>query len=77
MSWINWVGVYVIAWWVTLFVFLPLWVTPAEPGDPGHPAGAPQRPRLLPKAMITTGVSAVLWFGIWLLVHSSFLSLRG
>lgn len=77
MSWYNWIGVYVIAWWVTLFAFLPLWVTPSEPGDPGHAAGAPQRPRLFLKAAITTAVAAVVWLAIWLLVRSAYFSLGG
>jgi len=53
-----------------------LWVTPAEPDDPGHAAGAPQQPRLLLKVAITTVVSAVIWLAIYLLVRSPWLSFR-
>jgi predicted secreted protein len=76
MGWLTAIIVYVITWWITLFAILPLWVTPTEPGDPGHAAGAPQRPRLLLKAAITTAVASVIWLGIWLLVRSPYLSLR-
>ncbi|HEV2302989.1 MAG TPA: DUF1467 family protein [Stellaceae bacterium] len=76
MGWLTAIVVYVITWWVTLFAILPLWVTPSEPGDPGHAAGAPQRPRLLLKAAITTAVATVVWLGIWLLVRSPYLSFR-
>lgn len=76
MGWLTAIVVYVITWWVTLFAILPLWVTPSEPGDPGHAAGAPQRPRLLLKAAITTAVATVIWLGIWLLVRSPYLSFR-
>ena len=76
MGWLTAIVVYVITWWITLFAFLPLWVTPSQPGDPGHAAGAPQRPRLLLKAAITTVVAPVIWFGIWLLVRSPYLSFR-
>jgi len=76
MGWLSAIVVYVITWWVALFAFLPLWVTPSEPGDPGHAAGAPQRPRLLLKAAITTAVATVIWLGIWLLVRSPYLSFR-
>jgi predicted secreted protein len=55
---------------------LPLWVTPAEPGDPGHAAGAPQRPRLLLKMAITTAVSAVVWLAIYFVTKSPWLSFR-
>ena len=76
MAWVTGIVVYVLVWWVTLFAVLPLWVTPAEPDDPGHAVGAPQRPRLLLKMAITTVVSALIWLAIYLLVKSPWLSFR-
>ncbi len=76
MAWVTGIVVYVLVWWITLFAVLPLWVTPAEPDDPGHAAGAPQRPRLLLKMAITTVVSALIWVAIYLLVRSPWLSFR-
>ena len=76
MAWVTGIVVYVLVWWITLFAVLPLWVTPAEPDDPGHAAGAPQRPRMLLKMAITTGVSALIWLAIYLLVRSPWLSFR-
>jgi len=76
MGWVTGVVVYFLVWWVTLFAVLPWWVTPAEPGDPGHAAGVPARPRLLLKAAITTAVSAVIWLIIYALVRSPWLSFR-
>lgn len=76
MGWVTGIIVYVLVWWITLFAVLPLWVTPAEPDDPGHAAGAPQRPRLLLKMAITTVVSALIWVAIYLVVRSPWLSFR-
>ena len=76
MAWVTGIVVYVLVWWVTLFAVLPLWVTPAEPDDPGHAAGAPKHPRLLLKMAITTVVSALIWLAIYLLVRSPWLSFR-
>ena len=76
MAWVTGIVVYVLVWWITLFAVLPLWVTPAEPDDPGHAAGAPQRPRLLLKMAITTVISALIWLAIYLLVRSPWLSFR-
>ena len=76
MGWVTGIVVYVLTWWVTLFAVLPLWVTPADPDDPGHAAGAPRRPRMLLKLAVTTAVSAVIWLGIYALVHSPLLSFR-
>jgi predicted secreted protein len=77
MTWFTGTVVYILVWWVVLFAVLPLWVTPAEPDDPGFAAGAPQRPRLLLKAAVTTGVAAVIWLVIYLIVRSPYLSFRG
>jgi predicted secreted protein len=76
MGWVTGIIVYVLVWWITLFAVLPLWVTPAEPEDPGHAAGAPQRPRMLLKVAITTLVSAVIWLGIYVVVSSPWFSFR-
>jgi predicted secreted protein len=76
MGWVTGIIVYVLVWWITLFAVLPLWVTPAEPNDPGHAAGAPQRPRMLLKVAITTLVSAVIWLGIYVVVSSPWFSFR-
>ncbi|MGA7265266.1 MAG: DUF1467 family protein [Stellaceae bacterium] len=76
MAWVTGIIVYVLVWWITLFAVLPLWVAPAEPDDPGHAAGAPQRPRILLKMAITTVVSALIWLAIYLLVKSPWLSFR-
>jgi predicted secreted protein len=76
VGWVTGIIVYVLTWWITLFAVLPLWVTPAEPDDPGHAAGAPQRPRILLKMTVTTVVSGVIWLGIYLLVKSPWLSFR-
>jgi len=77
MTWVTAVVVYVLIWWVTLFAVLPLWVTPATPDDPGHAAGAPQHPRLLRKAVLTTAVATVIWLVVYVLVRSPWLSFRG
>ena len=76
MAWVTGIVVYVLVWWITLFAVLPLWVTPADPQDPAHAVGAPQRPRLLLKVAITTVASAIIWLGIYILVSSPWLSFR-
>ena len=70
MTWLTAIVVYILVWWVTLFAVLPLWVTPAEPGDPGHGAGVPKRPYMLRKLALTTAIAAVVWLGIYALVAS-------
>lgn len=76
MNILTGVVVYVLVWWVTLFTVLPLWVTPSEPGEPGHDPGAPQRPMLLRKALLTTAIAGVIWLGIHLVVVEPWFSFR-
>ena len=76
MGWVTGVVLYILVWWITLFAVLPLWVTPAEPDDAGHAAGAPQQPRLFLKAAITTAVSALIWLAIYLVIKSPWFSFR-
>ena len=76
MGWVTGIVVYVLVWWITLFAVLPLWVTPAEPDDPGHAAGAPEKPRMLLKVAVTTAVAAVIWLGIDFVVSSPWFSFR-
>ena len=77
MGWLTGIVVYVLVWWVTLFAILPLWVTSAEPGEPGHEAGAPRRPLLLRKLALTSIVAAVIWLGIYIVIREPWFSFRG
>ncbi len=77
MNWLTGVVVYILVWWVCLFAVLPLWVTPSEPGDPGHDAGAPHRPLMARKLALTSVVAAVIWLGIYIVVAEPWFSFRG
>jgi predicted secreted protein len=70
------IAVYVVLWWVVLFAVLPWGVRPAEDLPPGADRGAPERPRLLLKAAVTTLVAAILWLGVYAAVESGMLDFR-
>jgi predicted secreted protein len=76
MGWLTGIVVYALVWWVTLFAILPLWVTPREPGESGHDAGAPQRPLIGRKLALNSLVAAVIWLGIYVLVREPWISFR-
>jgi predicted secreted protein len=70
MSWATGVMVFVVIWWTVIFAVLPLGVRRADDSVPGADRGAPQRPDLMRKALITTAIATVLWliwFVIWVL----------
>ena len=77
MTWLTGIVVYILVWWVSLFAILPLWITPADPDEPGHAAGAPRNPLLARKLVLTSAVAAVIWLGIYIVVSEPWFSFRG
>ena len=61
--------IYLILWWVTLFMVLPLGVQRHGEKGSGHDAGAPVRPDLKKKLVLNTILSAVILAIIHLLVE--------
>ena len=65
-------AIYFIVWWIVLFAILPFGVrTSEEAGEesaPGFAESAPHRPRLLPKMVATTVVSAIIFAGIYAII---------
>lgn len=77
MAWPTGIALYFVIWWIALFMVLPLWTRPMSNADAASGwRGAPERPLLLRKVVVTSILAAVLW-GLWyLLVVSDWLSFR-
>ncbi len=59
----TYIAIYFIVWWTVIFAVLPWGVRSQHEDGPladGTEPGAPQRPRLIPKMLATTVVSAVI-----------------
>ena len=76
MSWATDIMVYLVIWWTILFAVLPLGVRRAENPGSGQDRGAPERPDLKRKAIITSIVAAVLWLGFYALHRADLFSFR-
>ena len=77
MGWFTGCVVYVLVWWTTLFAVLPLWTQPVADADEASGwRGAPSRPLIWRKLLVTTLVTGVIWLGIYALVSSDWLSFR-
>jgi len=76
MGWATGVMVYLVTWWIALFLVLPLGVRRAENPGKGEERGAPERPDLVRKAIITTILSAVLWIVFYVFYQMDILSFR-
>jgi len=72
-------AVYFIVWWIVLFAILPFGVrTSEEAGEestPGFAESAPHHPRLLPKMIATTVISAIVFAGIYAIIAHRVISL--
>lgn len=71
------IAVYFIIWWTVLFAVLPWGVRNAheagETVETGNEPGAPVKPRLLLKALITTVVAAIIFAGVYAIIVSGWL----
>jgi predicted secreted protein len=76
MSWATGVMVYIVLWWTVLFAVLPLGVRRVQDPGEGHERGAPERPQLLRKAIITSIVAAALWLVFYVLHQADVFSFR-
>lgn len=67
MTWTAGIAIYMVTWWIVLFAVLPFGVISqheesAQQG--GTDPGAPVRPLLFRKALVTTVIAAIIWSGI-------------
>jgi predicted secreted protein len=76
MNWATGLMVYLVIWWTILFAVLPLGVRRVENPGKGEERGAPERPQLARKAIITSIVAAVLWIGFYFLHRADVFSFR-
>jgi predicted secreted protein len=77
MNWFTGLVVYVLIWWTVLFAVLPIGTRPVVDADERTGwRGAPERPRLLMKVIVTTLVAGVVWLAAWLLITSDYVSFR-
>ncbi|HYX03546.1 MAG TPA: DUF1467 family protein [Reyranella sp.] len=76
MSWATGVMVYIVLWWTVLFAVLPLGVRRVQDPGRGQERGAPERPQLLRKAIITSIVAALLWVVFYVLHQADVFSFR-
>ncbi|HYD04544.1 MAG TPA: DUF1467 family protein [Reyranella sp.] len=76
MSWATGIMVYLVIWWTVLFAILPLGVRRVENPGRGQDPGAPEKPQLVRKAVITTVVAAVVWLVFYVLHRMDVFSFR-
>ncbi len=70
--------VYLLLWWLSLFVVLPIGTRTDPEGDPeaGGWRGTPVKVNLGWKLLGTTLLAGAIWLGVWYLVESDWISFR-
>ena len=76
MDWFTGILVYVMIWWVVFFTALPFGAKPPAKPEPGHDVGAPEKPMLWRKALVTTVIASVLWGLAFALIDSDLITFR-
>ena len=77
MDWFTGVVLFVLIWWIVIFAVLPFGTRPVDVDqEAGGWRGAPERPMLARKVVMTTVITAVLWAGAMAIIHSDWLSFR-
>lgn len=72
MSWISFVAIYFVVWWLTLFAVLPFGVKTQDDDGAvtlGTPASAPRGPHMLRAVLGTTVVTTIIVGGFYWLTH--------
>lgn len=74
------IAIYVILWWLSFFVMLPMGAQSLHEADeqsvPGVERGAPKAHNLRNKAIWATGIAAVVWLGVAWAVSVDLMGLR-
>ncbi|MDA1089241.1 MAG: DUF1467 family protein [Proteobacteria bacterium] len=78
MPWYTGVATYAIIWGLVMFMVLPWGVRRIDPEDLGDmdDHGAPENPRILFKAGVTTLAAAVIFGLVYLVIASGVISFR-
>jgi predicted secreted protein len=79
MGWVSGIAVYVVIWWLVIFMVLPWGVKPVSTAEVarGHAAGAPERPRMWRKLLVTSLIALVLWGIVYWVMESDLIRLDG
>lgn len=75
------IAIYLILWWLAFFTMLPLGAQSLHEADeaavPGVERGAPKAHKLGLKALLASGIAAVLWLVVAWAISVDLFSMRG
>jgi len=77
-SWVTGPAIYAILWWLVIFMVLPFGVRRPEPHEleKGQEPGAPVKPRMLIKIIVTSVITGVIYGILYLISEAGWISFR-
>lgn len=76
MSWFSGIVVYVIIWWTVFMMALPFGVDHSNKDEHAMASGAPRKPFIGWKVLITSVMAGMLTYGFDVFLESGLVSLR-
>jgi len=64
----NAIVLYLVIWWISLFLFLPLNIKSQKNIKKGNDPGAPEKPEIKKKFFITSIFSTFVWIIIFIIM---------
>ena len=71
MTIFNSIVLYLVIWWLSLFIFLPLGISKQKNIKLGNDPGAPENPMLEKKIIYTSIFSLIIWLIIYTIISIS------
>lgn len=68
--------VFVIIWWMVFLITLPIGVQRNETPEVGHDAGAPKKPHLRLKALVTTAIAIAVTGTLSISIDNGWINFR-
>jgi predicted secreted protein len=67
---------FLLIWWIVIFAVLPFGISAPAEHEPGRDRGAPARPRLKLKLLITTLIAMAIWLALYWALTSGLIDFR-
>ena len=67
---------FIIIWWLVLFTVLPWGIQRNQSPETGVDRGAPMRHRIWLKALVTTGITLLIWTALFTAIEMEIFSFR-
>lgn len=76
MDIVSSIVVYILLWWWVFFMTLPFGAKPSAELVPGQAPSAPEKPRIVRKMLITSGIAVILFVIVDAIIASGIFSFR-